>query len=88
MQTYVYHEDPAHGWLEVPAAQVRDLAVKVTTYSYESRDGLTLYLEEDLDMSRFLMALDATGQCYEIEPRYHHGLAFIRNLRPASWEEN
>lgn len=80
MQAYVYHEDPGHGWLEVPTAQVRALGVKVTTYSYQSGDGLTMYLEEDLDMSRFLHAMDATGQAYEIKPRYHHGSAFVRNL--------
>ena len=80
MQTYVYHEDPGHGWLEVPTVQVRALNVKVTTYSYQSGDGLIMYLEEDLDMPRFLMAMDATGQDYEIQPRYHHGDAFIRNL--------
>ena len=88
MQTYVYHEDPAHGWLEVPTAQVRALNVKVTTYSYKSGDGQTMYLEEDLDMSRFLFAMDAAGQPYELTPRYHHGLAFIRGLYPATWEEN
>lgn len=48
--------DPGHGWLEVPAellAQL-DIAHEISGYSYVC--GGLVYLEEDLDMHRFLKA--------------------------------
>lgn len=55
MKTYTFHQDPGHGWLEVPRAELQALGIahRISGYSYESRDGATVYLEEDCDLSTF-----------------------------------
>ena len=57
--TLNYHQDAAHGWLEVPHGYVQSLAIPVSGYSYMR--GNDLYLEEDCDMSRFMAAAMAAG---------------------------
>lgn len=54
----VWHTDPGHGWLEVPRVALDMLAVadRITGYSYQSRDGRLVYLEEDCDAPTFLEA--------------------------------
>lgn len=56
--TYRFIEDPGHGWLEVSTAELRqlDIAHKVSTCSYQSKDGRTAYLEEDSDLSLWARA--------------------------------
>lgn len=55
--TIVFHEDPGHGWLQVPHSLLRSLKIdkKITGYSY--RDAYNAYLEEDQDLSTFLNAI-------------------------------
>jgi hypothetical protein len=55
---YTLHSDPAHGWLEVTIAELAALGIadRISGYSYQSRDGLTAYLEEDGDLTRFALA--------------------------------
>lgn len=49
-------DDPGHAWLEVPREAVKKAGVlaQVSEYSYQSRDGRTLYLEEDCDAPLYL----------------------------------
>lgn len=53
---FVYHTDPGHGWLEVPSQLIYDLGIEkdITNFSYISRDGKIVYLEEDSDMTTFI----------------------------------
>lgn len=65
---YRFHTDPAHGWLEVPRADLAALGILhlISAFSYQSRDGQTVYLEEDCDASRFVEAWEALhGQKYD-----------------------
>ncbi len=54
---YRFIEDPGHGWLEVPRAEIEALGIadKISTCSYESTNGM-VYLEEDCDMGVFCRA--------------------------------
>lgn len=54
-----FHVDPGHGWLEVPASEVKRLGLEtiISGFSHRSPDGATWYLEEDCDMTIFLAAL-------------------------------
>lgn len=59
--TLTYHQDPGHGWLEVPlkhidALQLRD---RISCYSYQK--GASAYLEEDCDAAVFMSAARAAG---------------------------
>lgn len=57
MSKYTFYEDPGHGWLEVPKAHIKALGIAgdISSCSYESDDGKMVYLEEDCDMSIFLV---------------------------------
>ena len=51
--------DPGHGWLEVPVNVLAKLGLDRTDfsrYSYKSRDGAFVYLEEDCDAAKFDLA--------------------------------
>jgi len=56
MDEWVFHEDPGHGWLEVPKAHLRRVGVagKISGYSYQRGDKA--YLEEDMDAGTFAKA--------------------------------
>lgn len=53
---YRFIEDPGHGWLEVPKAELAEVGVadKITEYSYINGDKV--YLEEDCDAPCFIKA--------------------------------
>jgi len=55
-KTYIFYEDPGHGWLAVPMDHLIALGVadKITGYSYLL--GNTAYLEEDCDLGVFVLA--------------------------------
>ena len=82
---YVYHQDPGHGWLAVPRSELARLNIedKVSSYSYQSRDRATVYLEEDCDMSAFVKAKEAIGETVYYRDHYIEQTP-IRNMRPFS----
>ena len=56
MEEWVFHEDPGHGWLEVPVAHLRLVGVAAEISGYSYRRGDRAYLEEDIDLSTFVRA--------------------------------
>lgn len=52
-----FHEDPGHGWLQVPMDMIHKLGIasKITGYSYQ--DKTNVYLEEDCDLTTLFQAL-------------------------------
>ena len=84
---FTYHQDPGHGWLEVPAV---DIAANGLTeaafsrYSYVERDrlgGAVYYLEEDCDLPLFALAY--ANRHFKRPPMtevYHDGDCFVRGL--------
>ena len=58
MKNYVFYEDPGHGWLRVPTLELVKLGIadKITPCSYIHPSGKWAYLEEDCDLTTFLIA--------------------------------
>ncbi len=81
MSVYTFHEDPGHGWLEVPVEELHRLEIykKITPYSYLSMDGKVAFLEEDCDAGTFLNAAKKANWVVEIKDLYHN--RFPQNLR-------
>ena len=77
---YTAHNDPGHGWLEVPASLVTALDVHPSEYSYRSRDGGTLYLEEDCDAPTFIRAYEVKYGTVHVVDMYHNRDCFVRSL--------
>jgi len=80
MTTYNFHQDPGHGWIEVPMSEIERLCIadQISPYSY--RKGATAYLEEDCDASVFLRAKEARGEAFAFRDVHTNRDSFIRNL--------
>lgn len=68
---YTFINDPGHGWLSVPLADLVELGIQddITQYSYMS--PTRAYLEEDLDAGTFLDAAKAKGWSVTIRQSYN-----------------
>ena len=62
------YSDPGHGWLKCKRQLLIDLGIdrEVTGFSYERKEDV--FLEEDCDAPRLIMALQAKG----VEVRFRH----------------
>lgn len=82
-RVHIFHTDPGHGWIQAGRKECQKLGIldKISSYSYQSRDGKTLYLEEDCDMTLYLNALGYNHEDNrpEFDDRYSDN-TFIRNL--------
>ena len=64
-----YYQDPGHGWIKVSRKQLFDLGIHkdISNCSYESHDGMNVFLEEDCDASLLIEALKARGIDYTLK---------------------
>lgn len=81
-RVYVFFSDPGHGWLAVPMEVLKFLGIEraITPYSYISRSGKTAYLEEDVDATTLIKALEARGLEFKQRIRYADNGSSIRRL--------
>ena len=58
-----HYSDSRHGWVAVKreTLQAWGLADKISSYSYQSKAGGTIYLEEDGDATLFFKEAEARG---------------------------
>ena len=58
---YDVYADPGHAWLKVKRTELDKLGIadEISSYSYQRGDHV--YLEEDCDLSRFMVAMEANG---------------------------
>jgi hypothetical protein len=63
MKSITIYTDPSHGWAKVSLKELSRLNIldKISSYSYIHKNGLYAYLEEDVDLSTYLKALDDKG---------------------------
>jgi hypothetical protein len=75
-----FHEDPAHGWLEVSLADINDFGIgdKISRYSYIKGDRV--FLEEDCDAGVYLEKAKEEGWDISITEKHTNHDSFIRNL--------
>jgi len=65
--TYTFHHDAGHGWLEVPYQDMLNVGVTledVSRYSYATVINYkpTVFLEEDVDVAVFMLAMKRAGK--------------------------
>lgn len=81
---FTFYFDAGHGWLQVQRSEAIELGVMklLSPYSYQSKDGLTLYLEEDCDAPAFV---EAYIKQYNITPtwdeRESHGVRLLSRIK-------
>ena len=81
--TFTYHQDPSHGWIEVPLSLIDKLGIasNISPYSYRCSTRKIAYLEEDRDANVFLMAYDkASGAKAVLKEEHLDRPHWIRDL--------
>jgi hypothetical protein len=73
------YSDAQHGWLRVPHKMLAKLgiAAQITPFSYMRTEYA--YLEEDHDMTTFMLAMDRAGKKVEFVNRNTDRVSRIRN---------
>jgi hypothetical protein len=76
-----YHQDPAHGWIEVDLMLMAEVGMKasdVSAYSYVN--GTKFYLEEDCDAGKFMKLAEAAGYQVKLHDIHYAGDAPMRSM--------
>jgi hypothetical protein len=55
-KTYLYHQDPGHGWIAVKRKELDELGIAHLISEHSYQRGQTVYLEEDGDYKHFFHA--------------------------------
>lgn len=65
---YTFFSDSGHGWLKVSARELieLDLLQKISRYSFMSASGRWIYLEEDCDLSTYLIATNRSNDWWSL----------------------
>lgn len=76
------YSDDGHGWTAVKLTTLLKLGIVdlISSYSYQSETGSTVYLEEDLDTGILIKALLESNVLYEVNHVRHNGQSRIRSL--------
>lgn len=75
-----FHNDPGHGWLEVPLTDLATLGIKGEISPFSYQDERNAYLEEDLDAGVYLRAAREVGWLVNTEDCYANHDSFVRTL--------
>ena len=67
-----FYSDGGHGWLRIDRKEAESLNIldKISTYSYQSKNGRFIYLEEDCDAGIYFNAMKAMN--VHVDVKYHH----------------
>lgn len=57
-KTYSFYSDCGHGWLKVPLKDLSELGLFKSISSYSYINGGYAFLEEDCDLSKFIIELE------------------------------
>lgn len=78
---YKYLQDPSHGWVEVPVAELRRLKIADAISPYSYRNGNFAYLEEDCDFSLWLEAKKDAGEDFHLVEHHTNNDSIVRSFR-------
>lgn len=78
-----FYYDAGHGWYQVHVDYLKELGIadKISEYSYISRSGIYVYLEEDADATLFFKTLDAQNITYKIVEHDHGDRSMVRSMK-------
>lgn len=76
------YSDPQHAWVAVKRQLLIDLGIEsvITSFSYQSASGGTVYLEEDQDATTLVNALKSRGVLYSFAESSYQERSRIRSL--------
>ena len=77
-----FFSDAGHGWLSVKNQELLDLGIGDMISKYSYVNGKSAYLEEDVDMSLYVKAMEDSGVSVEFDQRDHGEYSRIRKYEP------
>lgn len=79
--TFQFYSDPGHGWLRVDLASAKAVGLEPKDFSgYSHAFGNWLYLEEDCDAGKFIVAYQLRhGKSPDIKEHHANHDSVIRN---------
>jgi hypothetical protein len=77
-----FHTDPAHGWLEVAIADIRELQITDLISGYSYVKGDRAFLEEDCDAYAYMENAKAKVWILNVTEKHTNGDSFVRSLSP------
>lgn len=78
---YKFFQDPGHGWVEVPLAELRRLKIDGQISPHSFRNGHYAYLEEDCDFSAWAKAKRAAGEEFDIVELHTNNDSIVRRFQ-------
>ena len=76
--TFTFHSDAGHGWLEVSASELADVGASAKDFSrYSYRKKFLYFLEEDCDAPKFIGLFNAKYGTKPTLNEYHHDGDFV-----------
>ena len=90
MKSIIIYTDPQHGWAKVSLSELLKLNIidKISSYSYIHKNGLYAYLEEDVDLSTYLKALDDKGIKFRMIEKHTNKSSKIRSYSRYTLKHN
>lgn len=83
MKSITIYTDPSHGWVKVSLSELFKLQIhdKISSYSYIRSNAkyAYAYLEEDVDLSTYLKALDDKGIKFRMIEKHTNKSSKIRS---------
>ena len=84
--TFTFHTDSGHGWLEVSSNDLEKLGLKesdFSRYSYKEKHAIsfpTYYLEEDCDAAVFIKEYKKANGEFHFKDIHVEGASLVRRL--------
>lgn len=78
--TRYWYSDPGHSWLKVKYSELEKLGIQATISSFSYRNGDTIFLEEDSDAGKYIVAMNKAGKALYFKNGSHsNSSSRIRN---------
>jgi len=74
-----FYEDPGHGWAKVPLKLIEKLNLEKDISPFSYIRGDYVYLEEDGDLSKFVVSMKLKGKTTEFRMHHTNRSSKIRN---------
>jgi hypothetical protein len=67
--TRYWYSDPGHSWLKVKYSELEKLGIQCQISSFSYRNGDDVYLEEDCDAGKYIVAMNKAGKALNFKTR-------------------
>lgn len=74
-----FYSDPGHAWLKVDYNELVELGIETDISPFSYRDGDDVYLEEDCDFGKYLVAMNGRGTGIVFDTVRSNSDSFVRS---------